>query len=198
KRAVVGGGPVGAIRIAAPEAVHLKIDERKDAVCGNENFPSVFLAGIGAQRLHDVLPVDETGICSGKGEVFGLGMAAKNRSPLRSQRIRRIEGIGLPAVSRQIAAVIKSASRLRGGGGTVELVGGGYAELRLPLRRGEAGILGAEKSAEVGDIGIVKTFVAVAVGCALVALVDFVEEKSVDAAIDLQFANADDVLPVGG
>ena len=65
----------------------------------------------------------------------------------------------------------------------------------MPLGRRQIGILGAEKPAEVGHVGIVETFVVV-IREALITPADLIEEDTVDASVDLNLADADDVLPI--
>lgn len=64
-----------------------------------------------------------------------------------------------------------------------------------PLGGGQVWIAGAEETAEIGDIGVIETLIAIVI-TALITGVDFVEEEAIDAAVDLNFADADQILLV--
>src|SRR5580700_7819869 len=126
-------------------------------------------------------------------------MAFLYRSPLCCQRIRSIERRCLPSVARQVTAIVERSAPRGGRLRTIEIVGRGYAKFRLPVSRAVVGILPAQKSAEIGNICVVKSLVSIVSipgSRALIAKIDLVEEQPVHPAVDLHLPDADKVLPV--
>src|SRR6202453_3061861 len=120
-------------------------------------------------------------------------MAFHYCSPLCRQRIRFIEWRCLPSVARQVAAIVERSAARGGRFRTIEIVGLRYAIFRLPVSRAVVGILPAQKSAEIGNVCVVKSLVSIVFipgSRALKAKFDLVEEQPIHAAVDLHFPDA--------
>src|SRR5580700_126418 len=199
-RTIIHRRPARPIGIAAPKTNHLEVNEWEHAVGGNVDLLVVLFPRIVTQRQHNILPIDQTGVGSGECPVLWLRMASLYRSPLCRQRIRSIERRCLPSVARQVTAIIERSSARGGRFRTIEIVGRHYAIFRLPVSRAVVGILSAQKSAEIGNICVVKSFVSIPGSIrssrTLIAKIGLIEEQPVHAAVDLNLPDADNVLPI--
>src|SRR5277367_1442603 len=161
KWTIIHRRPARPIGIAAPKTNHLEVDERKHAVGGNVDLFFVLVPRIVTQPQHNILPIDQAYVGSGECPVLWLRMASKYRSPLCRQWIRSIERRCLPSVPRQVAAIVERSTARGGRFRAIENVGRRYAIFRLPVSRAVVGILPAQKSAEIGDICVVKSLVTI-------------------------------------
>src|ERR1700733_14925239 len=114
-------------------------------------------------------------------------MISIDNAPLRSQRIGRCERCGIRSVSRQVTPIVEGAPCLRCCCRAVQIVSRHNAELRLPLRSGQGGILGAKKPAKGGNSGTLESFVAV-VSCPFITPAHLVKKYAVNPAVNLYLA----------
>src|SRR5260370_32230234 len=115
--------------------------------------------------------------------MWGVGRGLKIGSPRGRQGIRSSERRCPPSVARQVTAIVERSAARGGRLRTIEIVGRRYAIFRLPVSRAVVGILPAQKSAEIGNICVVKSFVSIPGSIpgsrAHIAKIELIEEQPV-------------------